>query len=759
MIEGASIMPTADGGSIVDLAPQQQTFGAPEEFDANLAEFMTDPDAIGQELCEAVDDDRKSREEWDGSLVRGIELLGMKIEDRTYPFKGACGVFDPLLAEAVLRSNAAMMGELLPANGPVRCKITGRVTPEVRAKAARKAAWFNLYLTELAPEFYPDFDQMLFWLPLVGSTIKKPYMDPLLCRPVSPYITPTNFIVSYTTTSMENCPRATHQTEMTKRDMRARQLLGVYRDIDLGLADESNEITPLRAEIDAQQGIQPVMHLGDDRYTLLEIHTDLDLKGYEHRLGETDAPSGLPLPYIVTVEQNTKRVLAVRRNWKETDPRFNRRRHFVHYKFLPGLGFYGYGYAHVLGGSAKAATSLRRQLIDAGTLNNFPGGLRVKGMKFDDNNMGIGPTEFREVDTGGLPIQNAVMTMPYKEPSQVLLLMLQSVDEGGSRLAGTQEIAVGEGRQDAPVGTTVALMEAALKLQTATVKRAHTSFRQELKLFDELFGEHMPEEAHAFPVEGDEMQISRADFGDDIDVIPVSNPNITSSAQRALVGRAVLEGTNAAPDIHDRREAFRNYYAELGLTEEQIRKLLPEPKQAQPMDPLSENMAMLRGMPVTAGPAQDDAAHIAVHQALVQDPTAPTFQTASAHMAEHMANAMRKKIEGVLGIQLPPPGTPLPPEIENQIAVLVAKATEAIRNEAEAKNPTEQQLAMEALKIEAKKVSDAATAAQGKLTMDGYKAQLKFITDERDRQAKMTGERMKAAAQARAAREKPRPAA
>lgn len=752
MVDGAMITENADGSSVVDLAPVSARAEEPQEHGANLAEYLDPSDraALGQQLCEAIDDDLKSRAEWEESLNAGMEQLGVKIDDRTYPFNGACGVYDPMMAFATLRWNATGFSQLLPADGPVKTKIVGYADEERYAKAARKRAWFNLYLTQLAPEYYPDFDQMLFWLPLVGSTFKKVYQDPILGRPVSPFITPTNFVVSYTTNDLWTSPRATHLIEMTRRDMKMMQLMGVYRDIELGLADETSEKTALQQATDSAQGVTPTLYQGDDRYSLRESHVDWDLKGFEHRIAsedETDAPSGLPLPYRVTVDNKTKEVLAIYRNWKEGDERFRKKQSFVQYKFLPGLGFYGFGYAHILGGSAKAATSLRRQLIDSGTLNNFPGGLRVKGMKFEDNNMGIGPTEFREVDTGGLPIQSAIMTMPYKEPSPVLLEMLSVVDAGADRLAGTQEIAVGDGRQDAPVGTTMALMEASQKLQSVTVKRTHVSFRQELALLDECFAENMPEEPHQFPVAGGVEEISKVDFGDDVEVIPVSDPNITSSAQRVIIAEQAIKGAQQAPQIHDQREVWREYYEALEYEPERIAKILPKPQQAQPMDPLSENMALMTGRPVAVGPTQDDTAHIKVHSPLLEaSPNPMVQQAAQAHIAEHMAAAMRKKVEAILGIQLPQPGTQLPPEIENEIAVLVSKAMQAIRDQEEAKNPTEQQLAMEALRIEASKVAEKAKESQGKLTLGAYQARLKFETSRLDREARLRGDVMKAKA-------------
>ncbi len=408
MIDGAEVMETDDGGVEINFEPELEV---PEviEHDANLALYMDDMDlnTLGESLLSGVEEDRQSRGDWEATMSEGIKLLGFKMEDRTTPFKGACGVYDPLMAEAVVRWQAVACGELLPASGPVKTQIVGISNEQLEAQASRVKEFLNLYLTELAPEFYEEFDQMLFWLALVGSTFKKVYQDRLLGRPVSRFILPDNFVVSYGTTDLATSPRFCHIESMTRRNFRLAQLAGVYRDIKVGdpQPDDSSQ-TPIQAQVDGVQGVEPGAE-GTEEYRIYEVYADLNLSGFEN-------DDGIPLPYIVTIEEGSRKVLSVYRNYEENDPTYQRKDHFVHYKFMPGVGFYGLGYAHLLGNSAKTATSIRRQLIDAGTLNNFPGGLRVKGMRIEDNNIGIGPTEFREIDTGGLPIQNAIMTMPSK---------------------------------------------------------------------------------------------------------------------------------------------------------------------------------------------------------------------------------------------------------------------------------------------------------------------------------------------------------
>lgn len=668
MLDGAEITELDDGGVDINFEPGVEIPEEPD-FDANLALYMDDMDlnTLGETLLSGVEEDRQSRGEWEATMSEGIKLMGLKIEDRQTPFRGACGVFDPLLAEAVVRWQAVACGELLPAGGPVKTQIVGVANEQLEAQASRVKDFMNLYLTELAPEFYEEFDQMLFWLSLVGSTFKKVYQDRLLGRPVSRFVLPDNFIAAYGTTDLATSPRFCHITPMTRRNFRLAQLAGVYRDIKVGdpQPDDSSQ-TPIQAEVDGVQGVEPGAE-GTEEYRVYEIYADLNLSGFENE-------DGIPLPYIVSVEEGSRKVLSIYRNYEENDPTFQRRDTFVHYKFMPGVGFYGLGYAHLLGNSAKTATSIRRQLIDAGTLNNFPGGLRVKGMRIEDNNIGIGPTEFREIDTGGLPIQNAIMTMPYKEPSQVSLELLRETYESARNLANTAEIAVGEGRQDAPVGTTVALMEAATRLQSATLKRAHKAFSRELKLIADLFGKFLPPTPYPFPVRGGMSAIMREDFSNNIDVIPVSDPNISSSAQRMMRAEALLRFATQQPDQHNIREAYRQMYVEMGIPEEKIDLLLKQnAPEAKPLDPLTENQNAILGAPLKAAPYQDHDAHIAAHA-----PIAAENPNLQAHINEHLALKMRVQVEQQIGQPLPPPGTPLPPEVENQIAVMVAQAMQQL---------------------------------------------------------------------------------
>lgn len=742
LIGGAALTDMDDGSVAIDLDAQPAPTDPNIDFDANLAAadvLGAESDAIAAELIDAIDDDVKSRQEWSDMMAEGIKLLGVKIEKRTKPFNNACGVFDPMMSEAVIRFWATGRAELLPAAGPVKVDIVGAgdSMTELEYQATRVKDWMNLYFTELAPEYYPEMGQMLFWLGLVGSTFKKIYQDPIKGRPVAPFIMPQDFIVPYTAVSLDDTPRATHVAHMSRRDIKLRQIKGIWLDIPLGEPDLVSTGTDdaLKQAIDTSQGItKPTQWRGDEVFDIYETEVDLDLSRFARGPVTQGAPEGLPLPYRVTIDKVSQRCLAIHRNWRKGDTSFQKRTRFVQYKLLPGTGFYGFGYAHVLGNAARTATSLTRQIIDAQTLSMFPGGLRVKGMRFDDNNKMIGPTEFREIDTGGLPINQAIMTMPYKEISGVPLATLQFVTESAKGLAGTLDIAVGEGRQDAPVGTTVALMENAAKISSSVLKDVHVSYRRELKMFSELFGEYLPDDPYPFPVPGGQSAIMRADFSDQIDVIPVSDPNITTQTQRIVRAEAKLRLAMQAPQIHDIREAYKQMYEAMGEPEQKIAMMLPEPQQAQPMDPLTENQMAITGGQLRAGPAQDHEAHIQVHSALGEIPAM------QAHIAEHMALQMRQQVERIIGQPLPPPGTPLPPQIENQIAVLTAKAMKVWQQE-KGESITPDQIVMAQLQQEAQKIANTLAIAKEKDKVAAYKATLDFRAREADRRSR---ERMNA---------------
>ena len=737
--EGATITPLDGGAEMIDFSPLG-TKGEPPDHDENLAEFMEESDLneIANDIIKYVKQDVESRADWDAMLAEGLTYLGLKIEDRTTPFPGCSGVFDPILIEAVIRWHATASSELLPAGGPVKTQIVGQPSPETEAQASRVKEFMNFYLMEGAPEWVEQNDQMLLWLPLVGSTFKKTYQDPILNRVVSPFILPQDCIVSFSTNDLETCTRITHVIQMSVKDMKMRQISGFYSDVELKEPDyEEEKPSTLGTKSISTQGISKPVESDEAPYEIYECHIDLDLKGFEHEEpgdeNEEPTQTGLPLPYIITVETGSKKVLSIRRNWKRDDNSYEKIQYFTHFKFVPGLGFYGLGYAHILGNTAKSATGLQRQMSDAETLAMFPGGLKMKGIRDSDNNVMIGPCEFREIDTGGMPIQQAVMTMPYKGASPVALELWKATRENGRGLGGMTEIAVGEGRQDAPVGTTVALMEAANRVQSATLKAAHRAYRREFKLIAALFGQFLPEKAYPWPVAGGPNTIMRADFGDQVDVIPVSDPNINSATQRMLRADAIVAAATAAPQIHDLYEAYKQRYIEMGLDEKRIASILPPKPDAVPADPLTENQNMLMGKPVKAAAYQDHKSHIASHTVLAEQN--PSLVTVPSHIAEHMALDMRAQVEATLGQQLPPAGTQLPPQVENMIAAAVAQALQQIKQPGGAE-PSPGQIAMEQIKVEMAKVNQAAADSQSKAQTAGFTSTLKFQQAEKDRALK-----------------------
>lgn len=725
---------TADnaGGMVVEFGAPNINRGERPDFDANLAEYLDGStlNNLAEQVLVSTEDDKESRADWESMMSEGIKQLGLKIEDREWPFPGASGVYDTLMMEAVSRDHAMTCAELLPAGGPVKTQIIGATNDQLEAQASRVKEWFNFYLTEGAPEYYDDRDQMFFWRALVGSTFTKTYQDPILGRPVSPFITPDNFIVSFTTSHLDTSPRYTHIIPMNPREMRLRQLSGFYRDVSLGtqmpsLIDQGNS-DAIRDAVRNAEGRQARLYDKDVQYRAFEQHVDLDLDGFEHTDGYGQT-TGLPCPYIVTVDEESKEVLAVRRNWRMKDPTCRKIQYFTHYKFMPGLGFYGYGYAHILGNPTKAATSLQRQIIDAATLNMFPGGMTNAQLKTGDNNVNIGPCEFRYVETGGQPIQNAIMAMPYKEVSPVTLALLQNVRENSRNLANAQEIAVGEGRQDAPVGTTVALLEAATRVQAANIKRAHRAMRQEFKLFAALFGEYLPEAPYPYPTSGG-AAIMKQDFSNRVDIIPVSDPNITSSAQRMMRAEVYLRMSAQNPDIYDKYAVNRNMLVEMGADESKIAAILPPPAQAVAMDPLSENQYVLLGKPITTAEYQDHEAHIAAHQVLEQ---LPAMQS---HIAAHVGEQMRQHLQQAIGQALPPLGAKLPPELENQLAALVAQKMKEIQKPSDELTP--EAIAMAQIKVEAERVSVLQEDSKRKQQTEAFKATLAQSEAERDRQSR-----------------------
>lgn len=736
-IDGVTVLETEDGGVEIDLDPQPIIDMVDASVhDANLAEHLpeTTLNSLATSLLEGVEVDKESRSEWETMMAEGIKLMGLQIEERSDPFEGACGVFDPLMAEAVVRWQSTAMAELMPAKGPVKCQIVGVENSALSAQASRVEAWMNLYLTQRAPEYYEEKDQMLMWLPLVGSTFTEVYQDPTLRRPVARFHTPEKVIVPYGATDLETCPRYAVVKSLSKRQLMLSMLNGFYRQVSLDEPEPAENISAIGDAVDASQGVDNSADVGDT-YDVYEVRCDLNLEGFEH-------PEGLPLPYIVSIEKNTQQVLAVRRNWREGDEAYERRSNLIHYKFMPGLGFYGIGYAHLLGNSAKAATMAERNLIDAATLKNFPGGVRMKGVRFSDNNFVLGPGEFIEVDTGGAALQNAFMPLPYAGADPVLAQMAEGVREKARGLANTTEISVGEGRQDAPVGTTVALMEAANLIRSGTIRRCHRALGKELKAIADLFGEYLGEQPYPFPVRGGQAMLMKQDFASNVDVIPVSDPSAASSTERKVRAEGIVRMAQQFPQVHNLHAALAMFYDEMGFDPEKVAAILPPPPQQQPptpLDPLSENMNAMVGKPLVAGEYQDHDAHIAAHMPIAEQN--PALQ---AHINEHLALKMRAQVQQMIGQPLPPMGTPLPPQIENQIAMMVAHAMQQLAPQYKAQPQPDPIVVTEQMKIAQRAESDRLKAqtelqkAQMQAAVDGQKIIADNASEAADREVKLT---------------------
>lgn len=719
MVDGAMVTETEDGGVEVDLNPPQQAAQDPEiDFEANLATIEDiDANAIAQQICEAVDEDKRGRSEWAEALADGLKLLGIKKQKMTKPFPNACGVWDPMMAEATVRFWAVAHGELLPAKGPAKSEIFGTINEVTTQAANRQRDWLNYYFTKGAKEYYPDMDQLLFWLPLAGSMFKKIYQCPIKMRPVAPFIMPEDVIVPYTASSIQNTPRLTIVNHMNRREIKLRQMRGLWKDVPLGQpSPPQSGDQPVKDQVDRLEGKTPSSVMtewrGDEIFDVFEVDLDLDLTQFGSFRGkdENKIVEGLPLPYKLIIEKETMQALGLFRNWRQGDESFEKKRELVHYKFLPGVGFYGFGYAHLLGSLATTGTALRRQIIDSITLSMFPGGLKAKGMKMDNNNQLIGPSEFREIDTGGQAINQALTLIPRPELSQIPILALNANSESARVLASNVEIAVGEGRQDAPVGTTLALMEGANRLTSASLKLAHITLGEEFEIFADIFGRVLPaDQPYPFPVQGGMQQIIRADFEHSYLIRPVSDPNVVTNTQRIMRAQAIKQSAIEAPQIHDLRAVYRQLYVALDMDEDQIDLMLPPPQQAFSGDPVSENQLAMQNMPIRAEQHQDHEAHIKAHELMAELPTM------AAHIAEHMGMKFRADIERILGAPLPPLGQQMPPEIEAQISVLVAKAVEVLKLE-QGKDMTpgeimRQELAQEWEKIRGKIAADQANAA------------------------------------------------
>jgi hypothetical protein len=711
--------------------------GEDDEFNENLADVLDEDDimSMASELAGDIEQDKNSRKDWEKAYTEGLKLLGLQYEERTEPWNGASGVFHPMITEAVVRFQSETITETFPAQGPVRTKILGKETQEKQEAAVRVQEDMNYELTEVMREFRPEHERMLWSLPATGSAFKKVYYDPNIGRQVSIFIPAEDIILPYGTTDLDTCYRLTHVMRKTKNEIVKLQQAGFYRDIEL--PDPTREQDNVKKAKDKETGFSD---LNDDRYTLYECHVDLVLKGDEHK-DDDGEPTGITKPYVVTLIKGSNDVLAIRRNWEQDDPLEIKRQHFVHYQYIPGFGAYGFGLFHLIGGYAKSATSLMRQLIDAGTLSNLPGGLKSRGMRIKGDDTPIAPGEWRDVDIGSGALRDSILPLPYKEPSMVLAGLMDKIVEEGRRFAATADMKVSDMSAQAPVGTTLALLERQLKVMSAVQARLHYTFKQELRLLAAIIRDYTDPDYDYDPIDAP-RKAKAADY-DHVDIIPVSDPNAATMSQRVVQYQAVIQMAQMAPDIYDLPQLHRQMLSVLGIKDAD--KLVPLPDDQKPKDPVSENMAALRMEPLKAFFYQDHQSHIQVHMAAMQDPIvmelvgqnpkAPQIQAAMmAHVAEHVGFAYRQKIEQQLGMPLPPTDEKLPPEIETQLSGMMAQAAQQVLQQSQAMAAQKQaqqqqqdpliQMQQQELQIKQQELQLKQQEIQGKLAIENKRLEV-----------------------------------
>jgi len=733
---------TEDGGVLIDFGDSLENESA-DDHNANLADFIDETDLMGicLDLVSSFRADKESRADWERSYVKGLDLLGLKHEERTQPWDGACGVFHPLLTESVIRFQSQSIQEIFPASGPVKTAIVGKIDEKKTKQAERVQDYLNYLLTEKMTEYRSETEKMLFSLPLAGSAFRKVYYDPNLGRPCSMFVPAEDFVVSYGASDLTTCERSTHVMKKSSNDIRKLQVSGFYRDVDLPpSAPSTDEIERKYNELTGDSASYDY----DSRHTILEMHVNLDLPGFEDM--EDGEPTGIHRPYVVAIDQSSRTILSIRRNWYEDDPLKNKREHFVHYQYMPGLGFYGFGLIHMIGGLAKSATSLLRQLVDAGTLSNLPGGLKSRGLRIKGDDTPIMPGEFRDVDVPGGAIRDNIAFLPYKEPSNVLYSLMGDIVEEGRRFASAADVKAADMNGEAPVGTTLAILERSMKVMSAVQARLHASMRVELRLLTGIVRDHGPE---AYPYEEDGEPIVVEDFDNRIDIIPVSDPNAGTMAQRIMQYQAALQLAAQAPEMYDMPLLHRQMLEVLGIRDAD--EIVPTDKDMKPTDPVSENMNIINGKPVKAFIYQDHEAHIQTHMAMIQDPSimeimgkSPNAKKAqaelSAHVQEHLAFKYRQEIEKQLGVELPPPDEPMPEDIEYRISRLVAPAAAQLSGKAAKEKQMEEnqkqmqdplvQIQMQELQIKQQQVQQRAEAEMAKLQLEAQKAMAKAQLDQ-----------------------------
>lgn len=643
---GAMVTQTPDGGAVVQamseaLAQMEAEVVIPH--DANLAEYLDDAilGEMSSTLLSAYEDDLQSRSDWEETYTKGLDLLGVKVVERTEPFEGASGVTHPLIAESVTQFQAQAYKELLPSGGPVKTSVLGLRDAEREAQAGRVKDFMNYEITEVMEEYDPDMDQLLFYLPLSGSCFKKVYWDVGMQRPVSKFIPAQDLVVPYAATDLNTTPRATHVLRMDENEIRKMQVAGIYRDIELSAIDEAPD--KVREKVDELQGTTKSYF--DDSYALLEMHVNLDIEGFED-LSPEGEPTGIQLPYIVTIDKGSSKILAIRRNFEENTELAKKRQYFVHYKFMPGLGFYGFGLVHMIGGIGRATTSILRQLIDAGTLANLPAGFKARGIRVRNSDEPIKPGEFRDIDAPGGDIRNAIVPLPYKEPSATLAQLLGTLIDGGRRFISLADDQTSAMNQEAPVGTTVALLERGMKVMSAIHKRLHYAQKTEFRILARIFSENLPQE-YPYDIAGAERTVFAKDFDSRIDILPVSDPNIFSMAQRVTLAQTQLQLAQSAPQLHNMHAAYLRMYSALEI--QNVDEILPPPPEPRPMSPVTENARILMGELAQAFPEQDHDVHIVVHLSFMKMPLVATSPAAMgvfyAHLMEHVDFKARADVQ------------------------------------------------------------------------------------------------------------------
>ena len=730
------------GGLEIELKKEEPTA---EDFDANLADFMSDEDleSLGGDLVADFEKDVNDRKEWMETYVEGLKLLGLKYEDRTEPWEGACGVFHPMLTESVVRFQSEAIMETFPASGPVKTQILGAITPEKEDAAERVRDDMNYELTEGMPEYRPEHERMLWSLPISGSAFKKVYYDPNKGRQVAMFVPAEDIVAPYGASSLDNAERVTHVMRKTKNEVLKLQAAGFYSDVDLG--EPSSDLDDVEKQKAKEQGFSASQ---DNRFRILEMHIELDLVGYEDK-DDKGKPTGIALPYVVTIEKGTGVILSIRRNWREDDDFKVKRQHFVHYQYIPGFGFYGYGLIHLIGGYAKSSTMIMRQLVDAGTLSNLPGGLKSRGLRIKGDDTPIAPGEWRDVDVPSGSIRDNILNLPYKEPSQVLFALFQNIVQEGRAFASAGDLNVSDMSANAPVGTTLAILERMLKVMGAVQARLHYAMRQEFKLLKGVIRDYTDDDYDYKPETGG-RKAKGVDY-DVTDVIPVSDPNASTMAQKVVQYQAVMQLAQAAPQLYNLPLLHRQMIEVLGI--KNADKLVPIEDDQTPIDPVQENQNILTGKPVKAFIEQDHQAHIAVHMAAMQDPKimkivgqnpmAQQMQAAMmSHINEHVAFEYRKQIEEQLGLPMPSEdqNKAMDPEVAAQVAQLAAKASARLlqRDQAEAQQQQAQQqmqdpilqmqmqelqLKMKKMELEEKKLATDAAAKADQLLIEKQRLQ------------------------------------